>query len=147
MARRYNRDSKGRFARAGGPGSISGKPVIFSAAAADTRTAGMIQRGSPRATFRASRSDEGAKYSPAGAARRMARNYRQDPEGLRADLKISRRRATQEMGFEIVDARKSGNIHPVDRALSRRKSGRISERRLRQIIARSQLKARSTDDF
>ena len=147
MARRYNRDSKGRFARAGGPGSISNRPVVFSAAAADTRTAGMIQRGNPRATFRATRAGEEAKYSPKGAARRMARTYRQDPEGLRADLKISRREARQELAFEIADARKTGSTHPVDRALSRKKSGRIDERKLRQIIARGQLKARSTDAF
>ena len=153
MGRRYTRDKKGRFASTGasgsgsivnasGPGSISRKPVVFSAAAADTRTAGMIQRGNRRATVRATRAT--AKDSPARAATRLARTQGNDIAGIRSDLRASRREALDFVKDAIGD---QGAAHPVARATSKYRQGKLSQGAVRRRLNRAILQERSTDSF
>jgi len=138
MSRRYVRDSRGRFASTG-----SGR--IYSAAAADTRTAGMIQRGNHQATFRAQRASSRRTDSPKAAAGQIARAYRGDMTGLRQDLRNTRRQGMKNMLDAARDVRTQGGIHPVDRALQKYKAGQLSKARLRRIVARHTLRSRSTD--
>ena len=91
MARRYNRDKLGRFSSKG----VSRKPVIKSIKAHDTRAVGKMERipkGSRKLmpTPRLRRGNSG--MTKAQLTRRIQRTYRGDPQGLKSDIRISRRR-------------------------------------------------------
>ena len=98
MARRYNRDARGRFSSIAG--ASKGKPIIKSVKASDTRVAGKLQqieagrqKGTKTPLMPRPRLKSGnSGVSTTRKVRAIQNAYRKDPRGLMSDIRVTRRR-------------------------------------------------------
>ena len=133
MARRYVRDSKGRFARTGGSGSSR----IRSQLAANTRLAGQYQRAmekegdwelnKPNLPVRAVAPTRSTRRTSA----RMANLYRGDVKGLRQDLHMMTEEASGRAMTRLTrDVARGRAPNPRTEA----QAARMLQRRLRREL-------------